>query len=67
MSHDDKGSMATEKLYHADPFLVRFEARLVRKAHWQGLPSIVLDKTALRGRAASGSRRMDPSGAGSMR
>ncbi|MBI5532334.1 MAG: alanyl-tRNA editing protein [Deltaproteobacteria bacterium] len=38
--------MSTEKLFHEDPFLLRFEARVVTATEWKGRPSIVLDRTA---------------------
>lgn len=36
----------TERLYHADPFLHRFTARVVGQGTWSGSPSVVLERTA---------------------
>ncbi|MBN1936438.1 MAG: alanyl-tRNA editing protein [Anaerolineae bacterium] len=36
----------TEKLYYQDPYLARFEARLVRRLEIDGQPAVVLDRTA---------------------
>ncbi len=36
----------TERLYHADPFLHRFSARVLQRAAWQGVPAIILDRSA---------------------
>lgn len=37
---------STERLYHADPFLHRFTARVVSHGTWGGAPSLVLERTA---------------------
>ncbi|MBZ4416885.1 alanyl-tRNA editing protein [Myxococcus sp. RHSTA-1-4] len=36
----------TERLYHADPFLHRFTARVAGHGTWNGAPSVVLERTA---------------------
>ena len=38
--------MPTERLYHQDPRLLRFDARVVAHAAWEGAPSVVLDRSA---------------------
>ncbi len=35
-----------QRLYYADPYLVRFEARVMERLSWQGHPAIILDHTA---------------------
>ena len=35
-----------ERLYYADPYLTRFEARVVERLTWEGRPAVVLDRTA---------------------
>jgi len=37
---------ATERLYFADPFLFRFQGRVVAHGTWSGAPSVILDRTA---------------------
>jgi alanyl-tRNA synthetase len=36
----------TDRLYYQDPFLLRFEARVVALSAWNGVPSLVLDRSA---------------------
>ncbi|ATB33146.1 alanyl-tRNA editing protein [Melittangium boletus] len=36
----------TERLYFADPFLTRFTGHVIAHGTWNGLPSVVLDRTA---------------------
>ncbi len=36
----------TLRLYHEDPYLLEFEARVVARAEHQGRPAVVLDRTA---------------------
>ena len=36
----------TERLYYADPFLLRFEARVLAVSAWNGVPSLILDRSA---------------------
>lgn len=38
--------MPTERLYHQDPLLLGFDARVLAHATWNGAPSLVLDRTA---------------------
>ncbi len=38
--------MPTERLYHQDPWLLGFEARVLAHATWDGAPSVVLDRSA---------------------
>src|SRR4051812_45155660 len=38
--------MPTERLYHQDPLLLAFDARVVAHAIWNGTPSVVLDRSA---------------------
>jgi alanyl-tRNA synthetase len=38
--------MRTERLYHQDPLLLTFDARVVAHAAWSGAPSVVLDRSA---------------------
>jgi len=40
------GVSATTRLYHDDPLLLAFEARVVGHGNWQGKPSLWLDRTA---------------------
>lgn len=40
------GMSATERLYHDDPFLLRFSARVTAHGSWEGRPSVLLDRTA---------------------
>ncbi len=35
-----------ERLYYADPYLTRFQARVVERLTWEGRPAVVLDRTA---------------------
>lgn len=37
---------ATPRLYHDDPLLLRFSARVVAHDAWQGKPAVLLDRTA---------------------
>ncbi|HIE39494.1 MAG TPA: alanyl-tRNA editing protein [Anaerolineales bacterium] len=37
---------ASERLYYADPYLTRFEARVVERLTWRDHPAVVLDRTA---------------------
>ena len=37
---------ATERLYHHDPLLLSFTARVIEHDAWQGRPSVVLDRSA---------------------
>lgn len=37
---------ATPRLYHDDPFLLRFTARVIGHDAWQGRPAVLLDRTA---------------------
>ena len=37
---------ATERLYHDDPFLLRFSARVIAHGSWEGRASVLLDRTA---------------------
>lgn len=37
---------ATERLYHADPLLLRFSARVIGHDTWEKRPSVLLDRTA---------------------
>jgi alanyl-tRNA synthetase len=37
---------STERLYHADPFLLEFSGQVLAHATWKGAPSVVLDRTA---------------------
>src|SRR5436853_4997531 len=37
---------ATPRLYHDDPLLLRFDARVTAHGSWQGKPSVSLDRTA---------------------
>jgi alanyl-tRNA synthetase len=37
---------STPRLYHDDPLLLSFEARVVAHRNWQGTPSVLLDRTA---------------------
>ena len=34
------------RLYHDDPYQVEFDARIVERLEWEGLPAVVLDRTA---------------------
>ncbi|HYO59153.1 alanyl-tRNA editing protein [Archangium sp.] len=36
----------TERLYFSDPFLCRFTGRVLAHSTWNGVPSVVLDRTA---------------------
>jgi alanyl-tRNA synthetase len=36
----------TERLYYSNPSLVSFDARVVERLQWQGVPAVVLDRTA---------------------
>ena len=38
--------MTTERLYHQDPLLLAFEATVAAHASWNGVPSVVLDRSA---------------------
>lgn len=38
--------VATPRLYHTDPMLLRFDARVVAHGTWQGKPAVELDRTA---------------------
>jgi alanyl-tRNA synthetase len=38
--------MPTERLYHQDPRLLTFDARVVAHAAWNGAPSVLLDRSA---------------------
>ncbi len=35
-----------DRLYYVDPYLARFEARVVERLTWEGRPAVVLDRTA---------------------
>lgn len=37
---------ATARLYHDDPYLLRFTARVIGHDAWQGKPAVLLDRTA---------------------
>jgi alanyl-tRNA synthetase len=36
----------TERLYYDDPYLTRFDARVLDSLEWEGQPAVVLDRTA---------------------
>ena len=46
MARTTGSSMPTERLHLTDSLLLRFEARVLKAAEWNGAPSVLLDRTA---------------------